>query len=178
MEKMTCASERQRQTVAGHSFGGCGCEIHRMSGEFCTTTQGIHHHSLGGSLVVACMHPHEDRFRTDTPSIAHGIRSKVPQGLSSLFSSRKLLQVSEWNLPPGLRPGIYLPSVSKKHPQYRLLKAFVTTWIVSTVRWIAPLVLLLINCNDSIRCHTVCRKGGALAVCPWAKPCHGKRGGV
>ena len=81
--------------MAGHGFVGCGCETHRISREVCAATQGTHHHSLGGSLVVARMYPHKDRFRTDTPRIVHSTRSKVPQGLSSLFPSRKLPQVLE-----------------------------------------------------------------------------------
>ena len=45
---------------------------------------------------VVCVHPHKDRFRTDILRTLHGTRrSKVPQGLSSLFSSQKPPQVVE-----------------------------------------------------------------------------------
>lgn len=81
--------------MAGHGFVECGCETDRMNREVCAMTRGTHHHSLGGSLVVARVHPHRDGFRADTPGIIHGTGSMVPQGLSSLFSRRKVLQVLE-----------------------------------------------------------------------------------
>ena len=60
--------------MAGHGFVGCGCETDRMNRD-----PGTHHQSLGGSFVVARMHPHRDGFRVDTPGIIHGTGSEGPQ---------------------------------------------------------------------------------------------------
>lgn len=54
-----------------------------------TETRGTHHQSLGGSFVVARMHPHRDGFRVDTPGIIHGTGSEGPQVWAACFPDRR-----------------------------------------------------------------------------------------
>lgn len=108
---------------------------------------------LGGGTYVSTQRQVQNRYSKNRPQ--HRIKGAAgfEQPVSQPEATASVrVKSSSW-------PQTWcLPSVSKKHPQHHLLKAFVTTWIVSTVHWIAPLVLLLINCNDSIRCYTMCRR--------------------